>query len=78
MTAFGKTKTANLLLTQEQYNNLQFCPKRNRKKFKKKKIGLDYCSSRLHVFLHCGIFYISNVHFLMFKLFTPVRFVLPC
>lgn len=37
MTAFGKTKTANLLLTQEQYNNLQFCPKRNRKKFKKRK-----------------------------------------
>lgn len=40
---------------------------------------LDYCFPCLHIFLHCGIFFIYQMYiFLMFEVFTPVRFVLPC
>lgn len=48
------TETVNLLLTQEkkdQHSNMSKSDQRRKKR-------LDYCFSRLHLFLHCGIFFL--------------------
>lgn len=57
--------------------NIQICPNLTREE-KKDWIIAFHVSTSFSIVVYFFYIYISNVRFLMFKVFSPVRFVLPC